>query len=113
MSSHAGVSAQQQNGAEQGCQAGGNIKSSRHQSRSFLKRNARANSRTEGEVLECIMVEIRTKSRRYAESTNRIISSFSSELGLYENFMGGPADFAINCRRTKSASKLSTFSSGI
>src|SRR5215472_19259675 len=67
---HVYVGPQQKHRAEQsreGCQ---DIQGGVHWSRSFLKRNARANSRTGDDAFECSMVEIRTRSRRYALSSS-------------------------------------------
>src|SRR6185437_2976305 len=48
-----------------------------HQSCSFLNRKARAKSRTAGDAFSCSMVEMRTRSLRYASSTSSIIASWS------------------------------------
>src|SRR5581483_1684398 len=76
---HHGIRAQQQNGANECRKETQDVKQGAHQSRSFFRRKARANSSTEEDVFECIMVEIRTRSRRYAASSNRINSSCSGE----------------------------------
>jgi len=58
------ISAQQEDGAQDRGEEREDVEGNGHQSRSFLKRNARANSRTEGDAFECSMVEMRTISRR-------------------------------------------------